>query len=189
MTFTLSRRLTEKKRNIRKLSGRNLSYCRRLHTNRTINSVPVAAGSVFLRSPPALLPPLMTSRGDWMPRKSRASSLRNWIHVKRTTQPWFSSHSSSRRRHRELIWRRNTREMNGTDSNLKINVMQNYVRLTKDIILLTCALVIHLELRVKTGEEVDGYSAGSSKLSTRGGKKQTSYSVCFSPATHRRNNR
>lgn len=38
-----------------------------------------------------------------MPKNSKASSLRNWIHVKRITQPWFSSHSSSSRLHRELI--------------------------------------------------------------------------------------
>lgn len=67
------------------------------------HTAPVAEESVFLRSMAILLPPLMTSRGDWMPRKSRASSLRNWTHVKRITQPWFSSHSSSSRLHKELI--------------------------------------------------------------------------------------
>ncbi len=35
-------------------------------------------------------------------------------------------------------------------------LIQNYLRSTKASVSLTCALVIHLELRVKTGEEVEG---------------------------------
>lgn len=61
------------------------------------------AGSGFLSSPPALLPLLLISSGDTMPTKSSVSSLRNWIQVKRISQPWFSSHSSSSRLHRRLI--------------------------------------------------------------------------------------
>lgn len=49
----------------------------------------------------------------------------------------------------------------------------------------TWAAVIHLELNVKIGGDVDGYSSGSSKLSTNGGKKQTLYSGCVCPATRR----
>lgn len=59
--------------------------------------------SGFLCSLPALLPLMLKSRGDTMPTKSKVSSLRNWIHVKSISQPWFSSHSSSSRLHRQLI--------------------------------------------------------------------------------------
>lgn len=70
-----------------------ITQARKQQTFKKAQTIPVTAVSVFLRSQTALLPPLTTSKGDWMPRKSTASSLRNWIHVKRISLPWFSSHS------------------------------------------------------------------------------------------------
>lgn len=68
---------------------------------RTFSQLTCRSG--FLFSLPALLPLMLMSRGDTMPRKYKVSSLRNWIHVKSISQPWFSSHSSSSRLHRQLI--------------------------------------------------------------------------------------